>query len=247
MKYLLAIVGIIGAVTLATLVIIWPEQEPPEQEVVLQVNDRKLTSTMIDQSPRHRSSHHEDRDDFLNSVAVEQVLIQEAQRRKIDKEPAFRQAIKDYYEQSLIKILIDRELQTIDSQVSEAEIDTFLGYYGRTVSFTRVRGQGTPADPRIDWSQGETTSELFDNLSNSLQAVLAGLEPGGTDIVFDTGNEWFAVRFDSVSEPKPNGSPAAPKELIRDLISDHKRQQQLNRWINRLITTADISIKEESN
>ena len=34
--------------------------------------------------------------------------------------------------------------------------------------------------------------------------------------------------------------------MIKNIIATHKRQQQLNTWINSLIADAKISIKEES-
>ena len=248
MKYLATILGIILLLTIATLAIIWPEKQPAKEDIVMTVNDYTFTSAMLAQSEKQRSSHHESWKDFLDSIAIEQVLIQEAQRQKIDREPAFRQSIKNYYEQSLVKILLDRQNHVIDAGVSEQEIDSFLSYSGRTITFTIAQGEGTTT-PEVDWSNGKTSTELFDNLSSTLQPVLAGLKPGNTRAVYDTGNEWYAARVDDVSGSPSSDTASIPRETIRSIIENHKREQQLNQWISRLITDADISItdKKEEN
>ncbi|MBT8334328.1 MAG: hypothetical protein KJP19_07830, partial [Deltaproteobacteria bacterium] len=92
MKYLATILGIILLLAIATLAIIWPEKKPTKEDIVMTVNDYTFTSAMLEQSEKQRSSQHESWKDFLDSIAIEQVLIQEAQRQKIDREPAFRQS-----------------------------------------------------------------------------------------------------------------------------------------------------------
>ena len=74
---------------------------------------------MLAESEKNRPSHHENRQEFLKSVVVEQLLIQEAKRQKIDQEPQFREAIKNHYEQSLVKILLERKNQSLDETVTE--------------------------------------------------------------------------------------------------------------------------------
>jgi len=248
MKYLAAILGIILLLTIVTLAIIWPEKRPTKEDIVMTVNDYTFTSAMLEQSEKQRSSQHESWQDFLDSIAIEQVLIQEAQRQKIDREPAFRESIKNYYEQSLVKILLDRQNQAIDAEVSEEEIDLFLSYSGKTITFDIAQGEGT-ITPEVDWSKGTTSTELFDNLSSTLQPILAGLMPGNVRTVYDTGNEWFAVKVNEISDSPTSNASSTSRETIRLLTKNHKREQQLNQWISRLITDADISItnKKEEN
>ncbi len=247
MKYLIIIVCFLAALSLVTILIIVPSPAPEEKNVVVKVNDSNITSSMLETSEKSRPSHHENRLEFLNSVVIEQVLLQEAQRQKIDKEPEFREAIKKYYEQSLIKILLERHNQTIDDAVTEEEIDQFLSYFGKTITFSIAQGTGSQIAPEIDWSASTPETERFDDLSSTMQPLLVGLQPGNTRAVFDTGNEWFAIRVDNLTgETRPDIS-AIPREMVQSIISTHKREQQLNSWINSLVSGADITIREDNN
>lgn len=244
MKYITIIICIIATISLLSISFLLPERAPEENDVVMTVNKQKLTSNMIENFARHKSSHHADRHDLLNSVAIERVLVQEAQRQNIDKEPAFREAIKSFYEQSMIKILLDRQHQIVDDKVTKEEIDSFIGYCGKTITFTTTEGQGNVIATEIDWSGSRKSTELFDDLSTTIQPVLAGLQPGNIRAVFDTGNAWFAIRVEEVAGTSRKNCSVS-RDIIRKIIADHKRQQQFNSWINSLIANADISIKED--
>lgn len=243
MNYLLTILLIVITLSCGTFFILWPDKAPPENEIVMTVNNQSITEEMINESQRHLPSHHSDEQDFLQSVAIKQVLLQEAKKQNIHKEKAFKEAIKNYYEESLVKILIDRQHQSINDEVTQEEIDTFLNTFGKTITFSKAQGRERSSNPEIDWANSSQITELFDNLSSTLQPVVAGLLPGNTKAVFDTGNEWFAIRVDKI-DGETSTEALPPKEMIINLIAMHKRQQQLNAWINRLVTNSEILIKE---
>jgi len=247
MKYLITIGCFLAVLSLVTIYIIAPSPAPDEKSVVLKVNDSTITSSMLEKSEKNRPSHHENREEFINSVVIEQLLLQEAQRQKIDQEPAFREAIKTYYEQSLIKILLERQDQSIDDTVSEEEIDLFLSYFGKTITFSIAQGTGDHIAPEIDWSASNTQKERFGDLSTTMQPLLVGLQPGDTRAVFDTGNEWFAVRVENITQESKSDPKTMPRETARSIIRAEKREQQLNSWINKMVSGADISIKEDNN
>lgn len=246
MKYLITIACFLAVLSLVTIFIISPSPSPEEKSVVVKVNDSNITSSMLERSEKSRPSHHENRTEFLNSVVIEQLLLQEAKRQKIDQEPEFRDAIKEYYEQTLIKILLDRQNTSFDDTVTEKEIDLFLSYFGKTITFTIAQGTGNQVTPEIDWGVSNTTTELFDDLSTTMQPLLVGLQPGNTRAVFDTGNEWFAIRVDNLAGKTSPNIATVSREMVRSTITTHKREQQLNSWINKLVSNADISINEDN-
>ncbi len=245
MKYISTILAIIILFSITTVIIIWPEREPADKDVVMTVNNSKVTNTMLENSRKHQASHHETHNDFLNSVALKQVLIQEAQRQKIDKEPAFREAIRNFYEQSLIKVLLERKNQTVDDHVSDREVTAFMANFGKTFTFLTINGSGHPDTSQIDWSKGRKITERFDNLSTTLQPVLANLEPGNSLSVFDTGNEWLGIRVEKITGTT-NKKVAISPEMVRKIIATYKRQQHVNSWVNTLMADAKISIKKEN-
>lgn len=246
MKYLITIICFLAALSLVTILFLLPSSSPDTKDVVVTINNSSITNSMIEESEKQRSSHHEDHAEFINSVVIEQLLLQEAQKQKIDQEPEFREALKDYYEQSLIKILLERQNSEIDDQVNDEDIDLFLGYSGKTITFTIAQGTGNKITPEIDWEISETKTELFDDLSTTMQPLLAGLQPGETRAVFDTGNEWFAIRVETITGQSNPDNMTMPRDMARSIIARHKREQQLNNWINNLVSNADISINEDN-
>ncbi len=112
---------------------------------------------------------------------------------------------------------------------------------------TGAQGTGNQITPEIDWSAGSTKTERFDDLSSTMQPLLAGLQPGDTRAVFETGNEWFAVRVDNLTGNAPPGNTTIPREMAQSILSTYKREQHLNSWINKLVSNADISINEDKN
>ena len=244
MKYLISIICLLLAVTILTVVVLWPQHPTSPDDVVLTVNDSQITLDMIEKTKIERASHHDDRSALINSVIVEHLLIQEAQRQKIDEEPEFREAIKTFYEQSLIKILLDRRAAQINNGVTEQEVDTFLSYLGKPITFSTVRGSGTVIDT-IDWSKSRRNTVLFDDLSSTMQPLLAGLEPGKSRTIFDTGNEWFAVRVEEIGPLEQEEKSDLSRERVRSMIAASKRDEQLNSWVNSLLLEANISIKTD--
>ena len=244
MKYLISILCLLVAVSIITLILIRPPESVPEKEVVLTINDSKVTNKMIEETRAKRSPHHDKNGAFIDSIIVEKVLIQEAQRQKIDQEPEFRDAIKTFYEQSLIKLLLDRKNEEIDDAVTEDEIDSFISYSGKTITFSTTEGLGNYQKSQLDWEQSETRTERFDDLSSTFQPLLVGLNPGEVRTVFDTGNEWFAVRVDEVTEDSGITVPGVSRETVRTILASYKREQNLKRWINSLLSNAEILIKE---
>ena len=244
MKYLISILCLLAAVSIITLVLIRPPKSVPEKDVVLTINDSKVTNEMIEKTRTKRSSHHDDNGALIDSIIVEKVLIQEAQRQKIDQEPEFRDALKTFYEQSLIKLLLDRKTEALDDTVTEAEIDSFLSYSGKTITFSTTKGSGNHKDSQINWARSNARTERFNDLSSTLQPLLVGLHPGEIRTVFDTGNEWFAVRVDEIIEDSDTTAAGFSRDAVKAILISYKQGQSLKRWINSLLSNAEISIKE---
>lgn len=246
MKYLLAIVSIILLATVLSVIFIWPDKQPVDEDVFLTINGQKMPQALVDVYKGKGGSHHESQEDFLQSVITRQLLLQEAQRLGIDKEPEFRAALKTFFEHSLITTLMDRQEKAINVEISEDEIDKYLSSFGKIFTFTKYPvSDGRPNT--IDTAKGLQASALFDDLAQPLKIALATLNPGETTVGFDTGNEKLAITLDSVS-PGNTSVPARtiPREYARELLVEHKTEQKINDWIEELRQHASIKINKES-
>ncbi len=241
MKYLFTILGIVLVASMLTLYFLWPSKPQPQANVAVTVNGHDFAKNTITAEGSKSGYHSDNYEMLLDSVITRELLIQEAQRQEIDKEANFRDSLKDFYEQSLIKTLMDRQYSEIEVSVTEAEIETYLSLLGRMVTFTRLPVTSSPPYSPAS-AEGPQTEVLFDDLSEPLQLLLAGLHPGETAIKFDTGSERYAVRLDKVQQLENVEQKLPERQHILEMFEEHKRQQQITRWLDELRKKASITI-----
>ena len=244
MKYLFTVLGIVVTITLLTIYFVWPEPRQPQADVAVTVNGHDLAKKAITAAGEKRGYHNNDYNALLDSAITRELLIQEAQRQNIDKEESFRQSLKSFYEQSLIKTLTDRQYSQIQVAVEESEIDKYLSFFGKKVTFSRL--PVTSGQPAVPDEAGAVQNEvLFDNLSESLQLLLAGLKPGEFAIQSDTGSDRYAIRLDTLETSQVGESVLPDREKIMEMLTEYKRQQQLADWLEQLREKASITIHNE--
>jgi len=240
MKYLLTILAIVLAVTALTIFSFWPEKATEPQDILVTVNGHAIPKSVLEQKKYLSSYHSKDDQAILDTIIINELLLQEAQRLGIDKEPAFRAAVQEYYEQSLIKILIDRQFSKMDIAATDQEVDRYIANHGKVFTFTRLPATGTE-------NPGQTArqkSVLFDDLSDSLKLLLGNMNEGEVVTDFYTGNELISFRLDKI-EPGPDRGPFYEnRESVRKKITNYKKEKALRSWIKKLRDQADITTPE---
>lgn len=239
MKYLLTIVIIVLTSTVLTLFYLRPGSSPPVENAVLNVNGHVFSRDFFNNKKKKNGYHSEGEGELLNTVITRELLIQEAQRLGIDKEEPFRIALKNYYEQSLIKILTDRQYNKLQVGISEQEIDAFLSCYGKIYTFTTL-------SPRQDNNVIESQhSILFDDLAESLRLLLAGMNLGDTKDQFDTSSTVGKIRLDKVEQEPGYQAEDVDRQHIQMLLTKNKESQLISSWITGLRDKASIIVYEE--
>lgn len=241
MKYLLSILLIISAASIITLVYIWPDKPDNRQKIAATVNGHNLVESQLDSELSKSGSLSTTRADSLNSIITRELLIQEAQRQNIDKEESFRTALKTFYEQSLIKILMDRQYSKLKVDVSEEEINRYLSFFGKKITFTRMKVDSAPPHTPIS-ENSQTTEVLFDDLADPLRFIIAFLEPGKHTLRFDTSNEQYAIRLDKIAVNETQATAPPRKDLIKELLIQNKKEQKIAQWLLDLRQNASITI-----
>jgi len=241
MKYIAIILVIICTATLLTLYFVWPEKPMDTANVAVTINGHKLAKATVAAQGTRAGYHNGDYAALLDSSIIRELLIQEAQRLKLDKEESFRLSLQTFYEESLIKTLMDHQYAEPTLAVSNTEIDAYLALFGQVVTFTRLPVT-TSSFPAPASDKGPQNEVLFDDLAEPLKCLLSGLTPGEYAMKFDTGNEQYAIRLDAIT-PSPAPVTSVPeREHVRQLLADHKRQQQIANWLNALRNKASITI-----
>ncbi len=241
MKYIAIILVIVCGATLLTLYFVWPDKPLDTTSIAVTINGHKLAKTIVAAQGTRAGYHSDDHAALLDSAITRDLLIQEAQRLKLDKEESFRLSLKTFYEESLIKTLMDHQYAEPTIAVSNTEIDAYLALFGQVVTFTRLPVT-TSSFPVPASDKGPQNEVLFDDLAEPLKCLLSGLKPGEYAMKFDTGNEQYAIRLDAIT-PSPALVTSVPeREHVRQLLADHKRQQQIANWLNALRNKASITI-----
>jgi len=107
-------------------------QDPPEGKILAKINDYHLTLNEFEQQlagdmemePDFKLTP-ESKKKFLDQLIRKELLIQEAMRLKLDRREPFIRAIERYWQQTLIRDLIEMKGEEISKRVaiSEAEIE----------------------------------------------------------------------------------------------------------------------------
>ena len=105
-------------------------QKPDEKKVVARINDYVMTVKDLKEEIEHApysAKQKQNLEEALDLAIRKQILIQEAQRRGLDRKKSFMQTIERYWEQTLIKELIkEQSLKVYKSSATMAEKDKAL-------------------------------------------------------------------------------------------------------------------------
>jgi hypothetical protein len=242
MKYLITILAIICAATMLTLYFVWPDQPMDTKNIAVTINGHDLAKSTI-AADGARAGYHSvyDSAQLLDSAITRELLIQEAQRQNLDKEKSFLIALKTFYEESLIKTLMDRQYSMPEVKVNNAEINAYLSMFAQMVTFTRL--SVTTSDPKVpDSDEGPQNEVLFDDLAEPLKFLLSNLKLGEYAIKYDTGNEQYAIRLDKVTPVIGMVVKKPERDRVRKILEECKRQQQISDWLRELRNKASITI-----
>lgn len=245
MKYLYTILAIFGLLSIVTLLLLLPRNKVDDKDIALSVNGRHFGKEMVENEGRKFGYHSDERSDIVDGIITRELLIQEAERREIHKEESFRQALKTYYENSLIKTLLDRQNETLQVTVSEGEIDAYLGFLGKVVTFSRLEKIPSSAEEARTLA-GVSSTAHFAELATPVRLLLSSLQPTQFAVRYDTGSEAYALRLDSVGDSPGEAVKAVERDRVREMLVGYKKEQQLNRWLAELRKKATITIHSEN-
>ncbi len=206
------------------------------------VNDRVVSEKEFNKMLEHKPAWMTKKQ-FMDSVIDKQILIQEAIKTGINKEESFRRAVENFYEQSLIKILLDRKLKSLVVDVSDDEIAKYENYLGYRIFLTRF------VYPDLDSARsgknctGEKIDNEFINLSDDLKFIVLNLEPGQSSKPRQGKGGVIVYRLDKIEKiKKPDNGRTGIFNLkkVSVFLQDMKKEQLLEEWTDKLRASAHI-------
>ena len=102
-------------------------EKPPSEKVAIRINNYTLTAGEFNElfaELKGEGGTPKARADFLDNLINRKLLLQEAQLRGLDKEKDFLKSVENFWEQSLLTVIIDRKTKEIlgDVKVSDREL-----------------------------------------------------------------------------------------------------------------------------
>jgi len=212
------------------------------------VNDRIISEGEFEKMlPKKPSSMG--REQFIESVIDKQLLIQEAINMDIDKEDSFRRSVKNFYEQSLIKILMDSKFNSLVVDVSNAEIEKYEFYIRKTLFLTKWSYPSTKdADVQLNGTPEKIQSDFID-LPDDVKFIVLGLNVGDLSRPKPTVSGVVRYQLDRIQERVASEAEDIKEFDIKTVslfIRDKKKEQLLIEWTDKIRNSADIWRKNES-
>ncbi|MDP6686285.1 MAG: hypothetical protein QGI05_04965 [Candidatus Omnitrophota bacterium] len=120
-----------GLIFLGILIFIAGCNKVDEEKIILaRINNYEITKGEFDlefkESGYGRVDTLESRNEFLNNLVDRKLILQDAQSKGLDKDKSFLKMIERFWEQSLLKVSLDRKSNEIAgrSSVSDKKIES---------------------------------------------------------------------------------------------------------------------------
>lgn len=198
------------------------------------------------------------KEDILQNMINRQILLEEAQKMGLDRDPKFLKEIEGYWRQTLIKLMLAKKSDEIRLVVKAGEEEVLQEYKLRQkkllvqiialnskAAALELSGAGSDFDSKISglsasiirhpdpewWMSGE--------LAYPVEDIVFGLKVKETSKPFINNGQWMVARV--IEEEK---LPIAPLDEIKPEITaavlKKKQERELARWLAELESSAKI-------
>jgi parvulin-like peptidyl-prolyl isomerase len=223
----------------------------PTKDAALIINNRVISTDEFNglyaSRPLYQGGQR-GKSDFINSLITKELLIQESQREGIDKEESFRQSIQNFYEQSLIKLLIDRKFASLHVTVSDEDVNRYIALMDKKLHLTIFTFSSPEEAEKGIYKNGESKTVSFRDLSKTMQDIIIPVRKGGMTHPVRSGDKYIVVRLDGMEKTSAKMPSPPEREEIKKMLFEDKKEEMISDWISDLRKTASIKIlvKEEN-
>ena len=238
MKYLYYIAGILVVFSmLAAYGLMGTRVEISKPTIV--VNDRIITEfefkEMLPSKPYYMT-----KDQYIDSIITRQLLIQEAVSQEINKEESFRKSVESFYEQSLIKILLDRKSDSLAVDVTDREIEKYQELSHSKIYISKL------LYPTLDEALAGKNFTLqkiesdFIDISDNLKFIILDLEKGQSSAPRVSNSGVVVYRLEDIESRETEKIQEADLERISLFIQDKKKEALMDEWTKNLKENSEI-------
>jgi hypothetical protein len=214
----------------------------PPKEAAIVVNGKIITVEEFNRVYSSKSTDTGDKNDFINSLITKELLIQESQREGIDKEESFRKSIQNFYEQSLIKLLMDRKCACLNITITDDELNQYIGFLHKKIHLTVFNFNSSEEARKSDYRAGTSRSMSFEDLSKDMKTSIISLKEGQRTVPIKTGEKYIVIRLDRLENIQQRTPSDSEKVRIKRMLIDERKEKILSDWISDLRKKASIKI-----
>ncbi len=243
MKYLLSAVTILAALCLGLLIAPVLTPRPKALEGSLVINQRIYQPQELAERLLATPYHFASRGEQVNDLIYRELLLQEAKQQKIDREADFLRSMRDFYEQSMIKALIDREYLSEKHDPNQVQIAACQPFIGRNFELQRFDYPNYAAAR----ANSATGSDKFDlpylDLPEDTRSALLTLTGTELSEPLHADSGWFRLQLIDIT-PLPEAS--LPSQIEQEeLCRGEMKRQSIQTWIEGLYRKSTIEIPAE--
>jgi gas vesicle protein len=202
-------------------------------------------------SPRATSAAVKDQ---LNTMIDRQLMIQEAIKMGLSEDERFAQTIKRYWEQTLIRDLIEAKSREWEKKLTVTEEEISRAYarmhYRIVIRAARASDRGSAEELAAKLRRGEPVEHeervgpvFYDDVKQTPLEHAFDMQAGETG-VFPAAPEFIVLLVE-----KKQALNLPPLKGLHDQIAqallERKRQEALNEWVDSLKRSSKISIDKK--
>ncbi len=245
MKYIYGIVAII----ILFSCLMWginskdSKQQPDKNALV--VNERVIPFSELEKAWQQQTQHYRDQEEFIEDLVLREALIHEAIARGIADEDQFKRLVRDFFEQALVKTLLDRQRTEQKTALISKDIAGFRK--ARSSHYHLTLFQYPTLRQAINERDGKPHkfSDNFTALSESLQIRLLKLKPKELSSPFADGDQFIRIRIEAV-EPSSLQHASTPSEKqLHNKLFYLQQQLQFEDWIQNIRGKAVVHYPEK--
>jgi hypothetical protein len=238
MKYLYYIAGILVVFSILAVYGLQDTRVEISKPAIV-VNDRIITESeykaLLPSKPYYMTE-----DQFFDSIITKQLLIQEAVKQNINKEESFRTSVENYYEQSLIKLLLDRQLNTLAVEVTKEEIERYQSFSQSKVSISKLIYPTLTEALAGENPILQKITSGFMNISDNLKFIIYNLRKGQSSEPFMSNMGVIIYKLDDIKPMDIEKVQKMDMEKISLFIQDKKKEVLMDEWSKKLKENAEI-------
>jgi len=215
---------------------------PSHENAAIIVNKKTVSIDEFNEKFNNKS-YFQDKNGFISSMVLRELLVQEALKAGIQTQDYFIKSIKEYYEQSLAQSMVDQKYKNLDVKVDEFMIDRYLDLSNKTLDITVLNYISLDNIKHGKPDSEEKMSLAFDRLSSEVKYELLTLKEGGHSEPSCSSSEGCSVfRLDRIRSLNPEKTKETDRQAISQIIKEQKKERLVSEWLDTLKNKAAITI-----